>query len=201
MPVPVAQQTIQNVGDILGPLLLGQTGVGQPADVTAIVSLTGVFSGVSVSIEGVPLGQPITQGGPSALPPAPAAPQPASANEWVPVLDVWLINGQAQSSPLTGLTSAGGAGSGYAFAVGCGIYQQLRLRLTGNGGGTAIQGGMATVPFPVGSVGPGGGGSGGSVNAQNTTELGRIRVGLSILLEGLGINLQDLTATDIQSIP
>lgn len=192
--VALVGNVLQNPGDCI-QANLGQSGVGQPTDPTAILSLcpagAGGFTGAVVAIEGVPLGQPLTQ----VVAGQPVAP---SQNQWVDTLDVLTLTGAAQTSPVGPLTAAPGAGNGFGFAVGCGLYSMLRLRLVSISSGQ-VQGGLATVPFPVGSVGPGGAGSG-SVNSQNTVELGRIRVGLSILLEGLGINLQDLTAQDIQSL-
>lgn len=186
MPVQPAQGTLQNVGDIVGPVFLGQTGVGNPPDTTAVFAFTGVYTNAVVAIEGIPIGQPISQGPPLA---------PNSSNEWVACLDVALLSGALQSNPIT-INSTGGPSSGFACAVGSGMYQQLRARLIGNGGG-AIQASIATCGFPL-SPSPGGA-AGGSVNAQNQLELGRIRVGMSILLEGMGINLQDLTSQDIQA--
>lgn len=121
----LSQGTLSVVGDILGPVQLGNTGIGQPTDLTALVSLTGTFTAATVLIEGVPLGQPLTQGNP---------PTPTSVSEWV------LISSQGP------LTSTGLVGSGIAVTVACNLYQQLRARLSVIGSG-AIVGGIASSPF------------------------------------------------------
>lgn len=163
---------MQVVGDICGPVLLGNTGVGNPLDVTAIVSLIGTFTNAVVAIEAVPIGQlvPFVQGATG-----PPVPTPAP-NQWIPILELGVIDGVPASSPVGPLTSAGTAGSGYAFTIGCGIFQQLRMRLVGIGGG-AIQGGIATLPFPVPT----------GLTASSTSglalELQRIRIGIGMLVD------------------
>jgi hypothetical protein len=186
MPSPTAQGLLTTPGQTV-QLNLGQTGVGQPGDVTAILSMTGVFANAVIGVEAVPLGQPVAQ----PTQPGPFGPvSPVSPSEWIPIAEVGIINGAVVSSPLT-LSSAGGLGTGFAFSVGAGQFQLLQLRLISIGSG-AVQGGIATLPFPLnaGLSAPG--------SAINTLELGRIRIGLSILLEGLGVNLQDISQADYQ---
>lgn len=140
MPTAPVQGTLQAVGDTITSLL-GNVGVGNPADVAAILSLTGGFTNAQVAIEAIPLGQPMTQnvGG---------AATPTSPGEWVDVATINLGTGAVYQSPIGPLTSNGAPGSGFAFSCGVGIYQALRLRLVNTSGG-AIVGGIATVPFPV----------------------------------------------------
>ncbi len=168
MPVTPAQGTLQNVGDIVGPVFLGMTGVANPIDVTAIVSLTGAFTGATVAIEGVPIGQPLT---PSSNPGQPGT--PTQPSEWVPLGEVGVVDFQPVSSPVGPLNSTGLQGSGYAFNVPCGMHQQMRLRLVSISSG-AIQGGIATLPFPVPT--------GFSAASSAVLELQRIRVGIELLL-------------------
>ena len=173
MPIaPVGPAALTTPGQILFTVL-NQVGVGQPPDETAIISLTGNFTAATFGIEGVPLGQPL-----GTIP--------------IPIAEAGVINGQTVSSPVGPLSSSGVAGNnGFAFAVPLGAYSALQVRLISIGGGSVLAG-IATVPFPVTVGQPSGG------NPVNTLELSRIRVGNSILLEGLGINLQDLSASDLQ---
>jgi hypothetical protein len=198
MPIQPTQGTMQTpasgsyIGDVIGPGYLGVDGVGNPGDVSAIFSLSGTFVNAVVAIEGLPQGTPMTP----ALPPSPANPNglpstPLSSSQWTPIAEVGVINGQLTTSPVGPLTSSGVVGTGFAYTAPIGAFQQVRMRLLSISSG-AVVGGIATVPFPIstGIVQPG--------NPVSQLELGRIRVGMSILLEGMGINLQDLTQSDIQ---
>lgn len=138
MSTAAAQGVLQNAGDTL-QLILGGVGVGNPPDVAAVFSLTGGFTAAVIAIEAVPLGQPMTPGSPPTVP---------SEGEWVHIAETYVLNGELQSSPLGPLTSTGAAGSGFAFTAGIAAYSALRIRLVSTGGG-AIQGGIATLPFPT----------------------------------------------------
>lgn len=191
MPSPSVQGTLSIAGQTL-QLALGRAGVGQPGDVTAIFSMTGVFANAVVGIEGVPLGQPLSA-------PVGAGPQPAigptSLSEWIPISEVAIINGASLSSPVT-ISSTGGVGTGVSYQVGCAIFQALQMRLISIGSG-AIVGGIATIPFPLnqGLSIPG--------SAQSLLELQRIRLGMSILISGGadagGLDLEQLTASDFST--
>ena len=198
MPIQPVQGTLQTpasstyIGDVVGPGFIGSDGVGNPGDVSAIFSMSGTFSTATIAIEGLPQGIPMSP----ALPPSPTnptgtPPTPLSPNQWVPLAEVGVINGQLTSSPVGPLTSNGLVGTGFAYTAPIGAFQQVRMRLISIGSG-AVLGGIATVPFPIstGIVQPG--------NPVSQLELGRIRVGMSLLLEGMGINLQDLTQSDMQ---
>lgn len=181
MPVSVIQSTntgsatagytLQNVGDTI-TVQLGVTGVGQPPDVTAIISLAGTYTAATVAVEAVALGQPIVTGSPTA---------PLYTYSWVPVTEIGVQDGQTVSSPIGPLTSVGTAGSGYAYQFGCGVFSMLRLRLVSIGSG-AILGGIATIPFPIQS------GLVNNLNAGMLLELQRIRVGINMLLASTDMN-------------
>ncbi len=187
MPVPYGQgllavpQSATYQGDTI-TVPLGVTGVGQGPDNTAILSLSGTFANAVIAVETVSLGQPMVQSPAFGTGP----PAPASVSEWGNVEEINLLSGSPVSAPIGPVSSTGVAGTALQYAVPCGTFAQLRLRLISIGSG-AIQGGIATVPFPVGqqSLPPG-------ANIEDF----RNRVGISILLEGMGINLQDLTAAD-----
>ncbi len=143
MPIQAAQGLLQNIGDTV-TAALGNTGVGQPADPSAILSLSGVFSQAVIAVEAIPLGQPMQ-------PPVLGSnlpPLPVSASSWTPVANVSFLNQQVITVPIGPISSAGGPGTGFAYGLGCGTFQQIRLRLLSIGGG-AIQGGIATAPFPI----------------------------------------------------
>jgi hypothetical protein len=150
-PVPSLMSVPQNattgyIGDTVS-VVLGNTGVGQPADVDAILSLSGTFTAAVIAIEAVPLGQPVAQsvlfgtGPPTAV----------SAGEWVAIAEVSLLNFGVVSAPIGPVSSTGLPGSALAYLVPCGLYAMLRLRLISIGSGT-IQAGIATVPFPAGAT-------------------------------------------------
>jgi hypothetical protein len=178
MPVPLAQQSLVNPGDILGPVILGNTGVGQPPDVSAVLSFTGLnglpFTNAVIAVEAIAIGQPVTA--PASFG---AAPTPLNPGQWEPVLDIGLVDGQPVSSPIGPLTSAGTVGTGFGYTVPCAQFQQLRARLVSIGSG-AIQGGIATMGFPAGStylaqlV---------ALNSAQLLELQRIRVGIGVLVD------------------
>jgi len=147
MPINPASGVLQNAGDTV-VAQLGATGVGQGADPTAILSLTGAFTAATIAIEAVPLGQPMA---PATGPLSSFSQSPVAESEWIPIGEVGVLDGISVSSPVGPLNSTGLPGSGYGFDVAVGKYQQIRLRLVSIGSG-AIQGGIATVPFPVGSA-------------------------------------------------
>jgi hypothetical protein len=122
--MPTASAALQNQGDKI-TLQLGNP-PGRVPDQTAILSLTGQYTGCIVAIEGIPIGQAL-----SSVP--------------MPVAEMGLSNGSSASSPVGPLTSSGGPGSGYAFTVPSGIYSLIQLRLVSTGGG-AIQAAIATTP-------------------------------------------------------
>ena len=190
MPSPTAQTTLSVAGQTL-QLNVGQTGVGQPPDVTAVFGFTGIFANAVIGIEAVPLGQPINQ--PSVA--GPFGPvSPVSLSEWIPIGEQGVLNGQNTSSPLT-LSSLGGLGTGFAYVVPVAPYQMLQIRLISIGSG-AVVASIATGTFPAST-----GLSANPSAALTQLELGRIRIGMSILIGGGadpgGFNLQDPTAADV----
>ena len=186
MPVPDGVGLLTAVGQTVS-VTLGNSGNGNPVDVTAIVSMTGTFTQATFVVEGIPLAQPMALTGP--YPPSQA---PASAAEWCLVYELGLQAGSPVTNPIGPLSSTGAAGTGFCYTVPCGYFQQLRLRVTGLGSG-AIQAGIATIPFPIStssviSTSPA------SLLAQN-----RIWFGIMVLLNGSdAVDLSALTSQDFQ---
>lgn len=184
MPSPSAQGLLNAAGQTL-QLWLGNTGVGQPADVSAIIAVTGIYQAATIGIEAIPLGQPLVQ--PSQAGPF-QVPSPVSTSEWIPITELAIVNGSVLSSPVGPLTSVGGPGTGFGWTIPAGIYQAVQVRVISIGGG-AIQASIASVPFPSSSS------IGSASNPVSQLELSRIRFGISDLV---GYSLGDLTAADFQ---
>jgi hypothetical protein len=130
MAVNGASGTLQNVGDIVGPVYLKDGGVGEPTQLTATISLAGNFTNFSIAFDGLPLGQPVVLGT-GGLPTT-----PLNATEWIPVLiSPTTFFGWEQNLAALTLSSTGKAGSGYIFQATVGHFLQVRLRLVATGGG------------------------------------------------------------------
>lgn len=194
MPSPSATGVLSVAGATL-QAQLGQGGVGQPGDVTCVVTMYGVFSSAQIAVEGVPLGSPLVQ-------PTTPGPQmginsasPLSPNEWIAIEELGIFNGQLVSSPIT-ISSSGGPSSGVSYTFGAGVFEIVRLRLISISSG-AVQGVIAFVPFPIST------GLQQLGNAVNQLELSRIRTGISALMAGgadaEGFNLQDLSQADFNT--
>ena len=186
MPVPQLSFTLQNPND-QGLVQLGNTGVGNPVDVTCILSFSGVFAGAVVAIEGVPIGQPLLQttlgfGNP---------PTAASANEWALPFEVNDATGGTVTSPIGPISSLGGTGTCFIYTFTCSYFNLLRARLVSITSG-AIQGGIATLPFPLST-------SGSPITPPATfLELQRIRFGINcIMVGGADVNWSDLVSGDL----
>ncbi len=169
--------TLSVAGDVLG-IVLGNTGFGQFFDVQLALSLSGTFVGATVAVEALAVGQPLI---------GVAGTAPVSTSEWVAVSSA--AAGGNVNSPLGPLSSAGGPGTGFTYATPCYQFQQLRLRLVSIASGSVVAS-IASVPVTFNVVS----------NPNEALELGRVRIGMSILLEGMGINLSDLTAADIANL-
>ncbi len=188
MAAPPVQAVLQNVGDVCGPIQLGSAVFPNQADGLALYSFTGAYSGVIIALEAIPDGQPMN------APVSGQLPTPVSSSSWTALQQVGISGGAQLNSPVGPIASAGGPNTGNTYTTAIGPYQQARARLLQNTGGTPIMASIATGP-----VAPGAPPVQATVNPAASLELGRLRVGVSILLEGMGINLQDLTAADIQA--